>query len=115
MAFKLAVAPLVDVPVKVFVQDGVQRRAVSFTLVGKRLAESAITDEIRRDERTAGEFLSGVIVDWRGQTLVLDEQDNSPAAFSAGAFACLLSLQGMAASCFDAYVRANGVEGKRGN
>ena len=119
MAFKLSVAPLVDVPVKITVQAGAKRRTMNITLVGKRMLTDGLEDLSKRAaDKTLDPvaFLHDVIVDWRGdQSIVLDDADGSPAPFSAEALDCLLSLPMVTGLCMTAYMAANGIEGKQGN
>lgn len=115
MAFRLAVANIVDVPVRLTVTDAGRARTFSFNLLAHRLAQ----DELRSmtggdDDRTVAEFLQERVTGWRGQDLVVDD-DGVPAAFSAEAFGCMLGLVGVAGVCFTAYLEACGARGKAKN
>jgi hypothetical protein len=115
MSFRLEVAPIVEAPVRLVFSDAGRPRTASFVLLGKRLAENELRDELNVEGRTVGEFLQRQVTGWRDQALVIDDTTGKPADFGSEALACLLSLPGAAQVCLEAYVKALGVEGKRGN
>lgn len=116
MVYKLAIAPVVEFEVKLGFTDGAAQREAKFTLLGNRIDEP----ELRRMRSAEGlkkttiDVLLDQLTGWREQTLVQDDA-GQPAAFSADALRCLLTLPNAANVIFDAYIRAIGVEGKRGN
>jgi hypothetical protein len=77
-----------------------------FSLVCKRKTQDDITAALNGVTLTK-ELLREVTTDWRGQTLVL-EQDDTPAAFSPDAFDALLDIAGMPSVCLNKYLTANG-------
>lgn len=119
MAFKLVIGDVLDVPVKGSLKDGSATVAFSFTLQMKRLALEQYRAAIDPDNGVlVRDFLVENVQGWRGQRLVLDEQEQ-PAEFSPEAFDCLLTLVGMEQTCFGAYMQALQVSdtaaGRRGN
>jgi hypothetical protein len=115
MAFRLVVADVVDFPVKFTVNDGGASKPFAINLQAKRLPQ----DAFRRlaeggSDATVGEFLAEHVTGWRGQKLVVDDA-GQPADFSPEAFACLLSLVGVAGLAFAAYLEACGAQGKAKN
>lgn len=113
-AYKLAVAPIAEFPVKLAFTDGGSQRTAEFRLQAKRMSEPELRAVRRDTDKTTADILVDQVVGWQDQTLVLDET-GKPAAYSPEALLCLLSLPGAANVCFDNYIRAIGVEGKRGN
>lgn len=108
MAYTLAVANVVELPVKFSVNDGGKTTPFAFHIRANRMAQ----DEIRRllkDEFPLRDLLLDQIVGWRGQRLVLDES-GEPAAFSREALDCMMSLVGMEGVLAEAYLRGMGVE-----
>jgi hypothetical protein len=115
MAFKLVIADVVEVPVRFTTKDGSSTANFAFVLLAKRLpaqAFRALAEE--GDGRTLRQFLAEHVMGWRGQRLVVDD-DGQPAEWSPEAFDCMLSLAGLAALVFEAYVQACGAQGKAKN
>ena len=123
MPYKLAVAPKVEFPIKFELEDAGKVRKFSARLVGDRVEEDVIQAHIeaqqgqstREIEVATSAFLQQRITGWRDQTLVLDEDTDAPAAFSADAFGAMLAVAGMTGLVFAAYAEANRAKGKRGN
>lgn len=112
--YKLAVGPVVEFKVTLAYTDGSKPCSATLQLQGKRLDEPALRELRGREGQTVADLLVEQLVGWGDQALVLDEA-GQPAAFSADALRCLLSLPGAANVVFGEYVRAIGVEAKRGN
>lgn len=112
--YRLAIAPVVEFTARLVYTDGGAERAAAVVLLARRMSEPELK-ELRSDAtRTVADLLVEQVTGWRDQTLVLDA-DGLPAAYSADALRCLLSLPGAANVAFAAYIRAISVEGKRGN
>lgn len=119
MAFKLVIGDVLDVAVKGSVKDGAATVPFSFTLQMKRLPVEQYREAIKpENDMLVREFLVDNVQGWRGQRLVLDD-DEQPAGYSPEAFACLLTLVGMEQTCVTAYLQALQVSdtaaGRRGN
>ena len=112
--YKLAVADVVEFPVRLAYIDGGQSKSAAFRLQGQRMSEPELRDLRSREGQTVADVLVEKLSGWEGQQLVLDAA-GGPALFSADALRCLLSLPGAANAVFAEYVKAIGVEGKRGN
>ena len=111
--FTLAVEDTVEVPVKFTLKGGKVNKLFSFTLIGKRLPQDEITDAFKAVEFNFKAFLesTGVISDWVGQRLVLD-QAGEPVGFSAEAFTFMLNTSGVAQAIYLAYQKECGAKEK---
>lgn len=105
MGFKLAVDDVIGVKVqgKYTDKDGADK-SFKFVLFCERRTAQQMKDAVADQEETVVDFLAKYARDWKGQTLVLEE-DNSPAAFSPDSLRALLSISGMAALCWHSYVQ----------
>jgi len=111
--YKLAIDDVVEVPVKFTLKAGKVNKTFSFSLTATRLPQEEITNRLKEVEFKFKEFLesSGVITDWAGQRLVLDES-GEPAQFSEEALSMLLGTQGVAQMVFNAYQKECGAKEK---
>lgn len=102
--YKLAVEDTVEVPVKFTLKQGKVNKVFSLTLTALRLSQEDIQARLEANEFKFTNFLQsdGLVTDWAGQRLVVDEQGN-PAPFCADAFAAYLSAAGVAQVTFNAY------------
>jgi hypothetical protein len=106
MGFRLTIGDFLDVSVKGSVRDGARDVPFAFTLQAKRISTDAYRAALGDGSKvTVREFLTENITGWTSQRLVLDDTDQ-PAAFSADAFAALLSVVGMEQTILAAYLRA---------
>jgi hypothetical protein len=105
MAYKLTISDVVELPVKFTVNDAGKTVSHSFILSAKRMDQKLLRDTLNDSDKLTREVLQERVVGWRGQRLVVDEND-APADFSAEAFDCLLSLAGMEAVVLNAYLGA---------
>jgi hypothetical protein len=99
MAFKLAIADTVVVPVKFSMADGAKTKQYSFTLSCERLGADAWDNSIRGDDGLiTNDKIKDKLIDitsgWTGQTFVLLD-DGTPADFSREAFEFLLTVPGL--------------------
>lgn len=108
MNFKLAVANIVQVPVKFTMKDGSVNKLFSFTLTANRKTPEEIEQQ---PEQTIKEFLVENVTDWSGQRLVLLDS-NEPAPFSAEAFDYMLKQAGLLAVVWQSYQRECGAKEK---
>jgi hypothetical protein len=104
MAYKLAIANVVDVAIKFKVQDGSVAKTHSFTLIGKRLSQEEVRAIGADHDTSVRDFLLQQVTGWRAQRLVVDDSNGEPVAFSPEAFECLLSLPGMELVAYRAYL-----------
>lgn len=109
MSFKIAIANIVQVPVKFTLREGAVDKLFSFTLTASRKTQDEMEGQ---PEQTIREFLLENVSDWSGQRLVLRE-DNEPAAFSHEAFEYMLKQHGLQGVIWSAYQRQ--VAGKEKN
>lgn len=117
-AFKLAIGDFIEFPVTLKVQDGATNKAFSFVLTARRLATEDVAAMADKDSPTGrrplSDVLKGVITGWRGQVLVLGE-DEKPAEFSAEALAAMLNIPGAAGVIFgDCLTAQTATAGKAG-
>lgn len=115
MTFKLAIADVVEFGLKFSVNDAGKPKAFSFTVLGQRIAQETLLAELKDPDLSVGDFLVRHLTGWRGQTLLIDEYDDTPAAFSVDALRALLNVTGVAGILLQAYLEANGAKGKAGN
>jgi hypothetical protein len=104
MAYKIVIDNKISTKVKGFYKDasGVSR-AFNFELVQDRIDHDELKDVLADKGETTGDFVKRVTHGWKGQRLVLTE-DDQPADFNAESLAALLSIAGMANFCFQAYI-----------
>lgn len=115
MSFKLAIGNVVEVPVRFTLADNGRPRAFSFTITATLMALPELRALLDADNaQTKDEFMRDKVLGWKGQTLVLDE-DNAPAPFSLDALDAMFSVIGVGGVVFDAYLEACGAKGKKGN
>lgn len=112
--YKLAISNTTDFPVRFTYKDGDRPREFSFFMLADRLPQDELTQAVRDEDRMTTEFLKSKIKGWRGQQLVLDEEGR-PADFSTEAFDAMLSIIGLPAEIFAAYIKACSVTGKAKN
>lgn len=104
MSFKIAVANVVQVPVKFTLKDGSVNRLFSFSLTATRRTPEEIEEQ---PEVTIKEFLVANVTDWSGQRLILQD-NNEPAPYSKEAFEFLLKQPGLLMIIWAAYQRECG-------
>lgn len=105
MAFKLVIANIVQVPVKGFFTDerGVERK-FDFTLDMDRIDQVELKGALTNRSEDAADAVRRLTHGWNGQRLVLNEDDGKPAEFGPEALDALLSIAGMGAHCWQAYM-----------
>lgn len=113
MAYRLAIANTVQVPVKLELNDSGAAKQFSFTLTCDRLTREEIEARMKDRNTSARAVLVEVTKGWSGQNLVLDEVTGQPAGFSEAAFAAMLDIAGMPGVLFASYV--DEVNAKRKN
>ncbi len=94
MALKLAVGNVIDVPIKITLQDGGSPREFAFTLEADRCDADQVQTLVKSDGPETKAFLLEHVRGWRGQRLVLDDADQ-PAAFSPQALEVMLAVSGV--------------------
>ena len=102
MAYKLVIDNKITTKVKGYYRDekGVSR-PFNFELSQDRVSQDELK-EIVTDGGSTPDFIRRVTRGWKGQRLVLTE-DDQPAEFCAEALDVLLSISGMATYCYQAY------------
>ena len=106
MALKLTIGDVIDVPVKGSVKDGGKDVDFRFTLQARRISTEAYREQFGSEsELTKREVLEQHITGWKGQRLVVDE-DDQPAPFSSEAFGLLMSVVGMEDTILMSYLKA---------
>ena len=111
MAFKLAIANTVQVPVKLTLNNAGKIAAFAFSVTAARLDQEQIKTRLGDGEALISEFLTEVISDWHGQTLVVDE-DDKPVDFGPDALAMMLGAAGVSVVIFNAYLKEVGAKAK---
>ncbi|OWW18409.1 hypothetical protein [Noviherbaspirillum denitrificans] len=111
MAFKLAVANTVIVPVKFTVNNAGKEEQHNFSLDCARLMQNEITAKTKQGDGLISDFMKGVTRNWSDQRLVIDDENN-PVPFSAEAFDVMLSLPGLPAVAFNSYLKECGAKEK---
>lgn len=105
MAYKLAIAPIIEFELPVRVNDGGRMRTFNMRVQGKRLSHEELAEKTKAMKDR--EFLLEVIVGWSGQKLVLDDETGEPAAFGVEALDAMLSgIVGLEHQMARAYVEA---------
>ena len=106
-SFKLAVGDVLDVPVKLSINNAAGKaQAFAFTLQAKRIDIDAYRAILDPDGNvTTREVLLANVTGWRGQRLVLDDEDR-PADWSPEAFEAMLGAVGVEQALYVAYMRA---------
>ena len=107
--FAFAIADVVELPIKLNVNDGGKTAAFAFHLRAKRMPQGELRRVLKEEETLTRDLLLQQVVGWRGQRLVLDDS-GEPAEFSADALGFMLDLVGMELLVLNAYLRAMGVE-----
>lgn len=123
MAFKLAIGPEVEVPVRLNVRNGGTSTDFKFHVTGKRLSAEEARDKLSGEgdnaDLTIADFLKQNLIGWRDQRLVLDEDSGAPAPFGPEALAAMLGVAGAAGVIYTAYLHglaaSDGAEGRRKN
>lgn len=111
--YRLAIENIVQVPVKLELNDNDTAKQFAFSLTCDRLAREEIEARMKDRNTTAREVMVEVTKGWSGQTLVLDEATGQPAAFGPESFAALLGIAGMPGVLFASYI--DEVNAKRKN
>lgn len=111
MAFKLAISDIVKVPVKLTLNNGGKIASFSFSITADRLDQEQVKTRLGDGEALIVEFLTEIIKDWHGQTLVIDENDK-PAEFGPDALAMMLGTTGVAVVIYMAYLKELGAKSK---
>ncbi len=97
---KLSIASKVRVPMKFRLQDGPAVKTFSFALECERLETDDWQKRIKNDEGVTTnekikETLVAITTGWPGQTLVLDDDTNEPAACDKAGLECMFQVPGV--------------------
>jgi hypothetical protein len=109
MAAILKIGNFIQVPVRLEINDAGKNAVFSFRLTGKRLSveqwKSHFTDGGEYGDQPVKDFLLDHITAWDGQTLVMDDQTNQPAAFNRENFELMLGVLGVQQVVFQGYLK----------
>jgi len=109
MAAVLRIGNFIQIPVRLEINDAGKNAVFSFRLTAKRLSvdqwREHFTDQGEHGEQTIKDFLLDHVTAWDGQTLVVDEDPNQPAAFTRDNFALMLGVLGVQAVVFQGYLK----------
>ncbi len=109
--YKIAVSDTCIVPVEGALKDeNGKPRKFKFSLTCTRTDADEFKEKLKGDFDIS-DFLQSVTQGWKGQDLVL-EDDDTPAQFCGDSFAALLNITGMAMVCFSAYGKETGATTK---
>lgn len=122
MKYRLKIADVIEFPVALKVRNGATVEDHKFHLSAQRITSDDAAELFKtggeRGEQTLGDFLAEKLTGWRGQKLVVDE-DDKPAEFAPESLAALLGLPGVAAVIYGEYLKeiaaSTGAEGRRKN
>lgn len=109
--FKLAIANVIQFPVSLTVLDGSTSKSFSFTLTAVRPTEPQLRAAFENEgTKKVAEFHADRcrqwLTGWQDQSLVMDSTTGNPAAFSAEALDCVMSLPGASTVLFNALMEA---------
>lgn len=105
MKFKLAVSDKVTIKVEgTMTREDGSNDPFKFVLFGIRIGAKALTAALTDEKQKASDLLRQVVTGWKGQKLVLNE-DDTPADFGEESFDTLLEAEGMATYCLNAYLK----------
>lgn len=105
--YRLVIGDVISVPVKGTLQvDGGAELCFDFKLQMRRLPRQEFEGVIEPGSgHPVDSFVLSNTVGWSGQQIVLDEQ-GEPAAYSAEALDCMLTIVGMPQRIFQDYMQA---------
>lgn len=122
MKYRLKIADVIEFPVAIKVRNGGVLEEHKFHISAQRMsAEDAaqlFAEGSEQGQQPLNDFLTEKLTGWRGQKLVIGE-DDKPAEFDAESLAALLSLPGASAAIYADYLReiavVSSAEGRRKN
>lgn len=122
MKYRLKIADEIEFPTTLKVRNGGAVEEHKFHLSAKRIsaeeAASLFQEGSDQAEQTINEFLADKLTGWRGQKLVIGD-DDKPADFNPESLAALLSLPAASPVIYTDYLReisaSSGAEGRRKN
>lgn len=104
MALKLAIADVIGVKVEgTLTDESGAAKPFRFVLRVDRLPHDEVKKALDDKNESVQAFFAQHARGWQDQQLVLDE-DGKPASFSQEALAVLLTIAGMANTCWTAYL-----------
>lgn len=104
MPFKLAISNTILTKVKgTYIDENGALKTFDFQLEQTRIDQAELQRVVTDKGENASEFVKRITTGWRGQKLVLND-DNSAAVFSQDALDCLLGISGMGGHCYQAYI-----------
>lgn len=106
MALKITLSDTVRVKVAGSLAGPEGPEPFDFTFTAKRMDAEEL-QRVLRDDRTVGEFLAGVIINWQGI-----KGDNGEIPYTAAALAQLCLIPGMAGLMFETYMADCGAKRK---
>lgn len=109
--YKLVVENTVKVPVKFNMNSEGKIVNFNFSLICDRLTSEQIQQALDEKNGLTKDFVKQVVKDWKGQTLVIGD-DDKPAEFSQEALDVMLSSHGLAGIIFASYLNEVGAKEK---
>lgn len=112
--YRLVISDTVEFPVEFALKDAGRTRTFAFTLIGRRVDQAQL-DADRDEGMTVGQVLEKNLTDWRGQTLVVDDETGQPAEFGPEPLRVMLAQRGVTVVVLNAYLAALDAKGKEKN
>lgn len=108
-AFRLAVGDKIEFPVHLRLKDVAGDKDFKFHLIARRIDADELREQITPGtpggDRDVSDVLKSLVEGWRGQRLVIGE-DEQPAEFGPEAFGAMLQVTGAAQLIYQAYLKA---------
>ena len=108
MASVLKIGSIIALAIALQINDAGKPAEFKFKLTAKRMSAQEWNEHFapgQNNQKTVREFLMERITGWDGQTLVIDDQTNQPAPFTAENFDLMLGVLGVQDVIFQAYLR----------
>lgn len=108
MAAVLKIGSIIALAIALQINDAGKPAEFKFKLTAKRMTTQEWNEHFapgQNNQKTVREFLMERITGWEGQTLVIDDQTNQPAPFTAENFDLMLGVLGVQDVIFQAYLR----------
>lgn len=117
MALKVKIGSVIQFTSTFELVDGDKRASHRLELVAtrKKASELRAMHDAGGDKQTYADLCRQVITGWKSQTLIVDDETEQPAPYSAEALDLLLDEPGVAVKVWADYADASGPQGKRGN
>lgn len=108
---KLAIENKVKVQVNFNINNAGKVANHSFSLIADRFDQDQIKELLDDKDRTVSDVVKEVVTGWSGQKLVQND-DGSPAEFSAEALGIMLSVPGVSSVIYSSWMAEIGAKAK---